>query len=84
MEFKIEENRIYSENEKGKIIAEITFPKIEEGLYDINHTFVDESLRGQNIGKKLVQMAIEEIQKKNGKFKATCSYAKHYIEKNLK
>ena len=84
MEFKVENDRIYCENNDGKIVAQITFPEIKEGVYDINHTFVDESLRGQNIGKKLVQMAIEEIEKKNGKIEATCSYAKHYIEKNLR
>ena len=82
MDFRIEENRIYSVNNENKIIAEITFEKIEKGTFNINHTFVDESLRGQKIGEKLVQMAIEEIKKKNGKIQATCSFAKHYLDKN--
>lgn len=84
MEFIKEENRIYSENENGEVIAEITFPEVENGVYNINHTFVDESLRGQKIGQKLLEMVIEEIKNKNGKLEASCSYAKHYIEKNLK
>ena len=82
MDFKIEENRIYSVNNENKIIAEITFEKIEKGIFNINHTYVDESLRGQKIGEKLVKMAIEEIKKKNGKIQATCSFAKHYLDKN--
>ena len=82
MDFKIEENRIYSVNNENKIIAEITFEEIEKGIFNINHTFVDESLRGQKIGEKLVKMAIEEIKKKNGKIQATCSFAKHYLDKN--
>ena len=82
MDFKIEENRIYSVNSDNKVIAEITFEELEKGIFNINHTYVDESLRGQKIGEKLVQMTIEEIKKKNGKVQATCSYAKHYLEKN--
>ena len=82
MDFIIEENRIYSLNAKNDIIAEITFEEKEKGIYNINHTFVDEILRGQKIGKKLVEMAIDEIKKKNGKVEATCSYARHYLEKH--
>lgn len=81
LEFIKEENRIYSKNSEGNIIAEIDFPEIETGIFNISHTFVDESLRGQGIAKKLVEMAIEEIERKNGKVVATCSYAKNYIEK---
>ena len=82
MEFIIEENRIYAIDNNKKIIAQIDFNEIEKGVYNINHTFVDESLRGKGIAKKLVEMAIDEIKKKNGVVKATCSYAKHYLEKN--
>ena len=82
MEFIKEENRIYCENENGEILAEITFQQLENNVYNIDHTFVDGSLRGQGIAQKLVKIAIDEIKKKNGKVKATCSYAKHYIEKN--
>lgn len=82
MEFIEEDNRIYGVDKQGNIIAEITFPKDKDGYYNINHTFVDESLRGQNIGKKLVEMALEKIRKNEGEVRATCSYAKHYLEKN--
>ena len=82
MEFKKEEGRIYITDENKNTIAEITYENMQNGTYNINHTFVDESLRGQGIAKKLVEMAIEEIKKKNGKVTATCSYAKHYLEKN--
>ena len=81
MEFVKDKNRIYGEDKNGKVLAEITFPEVKEGVYNIDHTFVDESLRGQGIAKKLVEMAIEEIRNKNGRIEATCSYAKHYLEK---
>lgn len=80
MDFIKEDNRIYSVNNQNKVIVEVTFPEIEKGIFNIDYTFVDESLRGQGIAKKLVEMAIEEIKKKNGKVQATCSYAKHYLE----
>ena len=83
MKFIKTESSIYSVNSEGKRIAEITFNEIEKGVFDINHTFVDESLRGQKIGQKLVEMAIDEIKKKNGKVVASCSYAKHYLEKKM-
>lgn len=81
MDFIKENGRIYSINEQGKIVAEITYEELGQGTFNINHTFVDESLRGQGIAQKLVEMAIEDIKKKNGKVQATCSYAKHYLEK---
>lgn len=84
MEFKIEENRIYLENNEGKVIAEIEFEKMENNKYNIYHTFVDESLRGQGIASKLVQMAVNEIRKRGGEPTATCSYAKAWLEKQGK
>lgn len=83
MEFFKEDSRIYSLDENKKVIAEITFEEIEKGIFNINHTFVDESLRGQGIASKLVEMAVEEIQKRNGKVQATCMYAKKWLEKNI-
>lgn len=82
MEFLKENSRIYSLDENQKVIAEITFEEIEKGVFNINHTFVDESLRGQGIASKLVEMAVDEIQKRNGRVQATCSYAKKWLEKN--
>ena len=81
MEFKIEDTRIYYEKD-GKVLAEIEFEKVGENNYNIFHTFVDESLRGQGVASKLVEKAVEEIAKRNGKVEATCSYAKSWLEKH--
>lgn len=80
MEFQKESNRIYSVNEGGNVIAEVTFPESESGVFCIDHTFVDDSLRGQGVAGKLVKMAVEEIQSRNGKVTASCSYAQHWLE----
>jgi predicted GNAT family acetyltransferase len=47
MELFYEENRFYAMDTKGSLLAEITFPFTAPGKVDINHTFVDASLRGQ-------------------------------------
>ncbi len=80
--FQTEESRIYMLDEAGKVIAEITFPQTAEGEYTIDHPFVDESLRGQGIASKLVQAAVDEIEKKGGKVRATCSYAVSWLAKH--
>jgi len=82
--FKEEAERIFIEDDDGTVIAEIDFPNMGNNRYVITHTFVDESLRGQGIASKLVEMAIEKIEKAGGKYDATCSYAKAWIEKNRK
>lgn len=82
--FTIEKNRIFMQNESGKTLAEITFPETSDGVYTIDHTFVDESLRGQGVASKLVQAAADEIEKRGGKIKATCSYAAKWLDKRLK
>lgn len=82
MEFIKEKNRIYKTDENGKVIAEITFPETEKNVFCIDHTFVDDSLRGQGIAGKLVEAAVSEIENKGGKVTATCSYAAHWLEKN--
>ncbi|MDD6573113.1 MAG: GNAT family N-acetyltransferase [Thermoflexaceae bacterium] len=83
MEFITESNRIYCEDEQGKVIAEITFPKVSDNVYCIDHTFVDDSLRGQGIAGQLVQRAVEKIRMENAEVTATCSYAKGWIEKHV-
>lgn len=77
-----EENRIYMQDESGKVIAEITFPENSEGIFTINHTFVDGSLRGHGVASKLVQAAVDDITDRGGKVAVTCPYAAHWLEKH--
>jgi predicted GNAT family acetyltransferase len=82
MEFKHESNRIYANNEQGAIIAEVTFPDVKEGVVNINHTFVDDYLRGQGIAGKLMVEAAEQLRKENKKAILTCPYAIGWFDKN--
>ena len=81
MDFIKENNRIYSKDKYGTIIAEISFNEVEKGVYNIDHTFVDESLRGKGIASTLVEEAVKEIKNRKCKVVATCSYAKKILEK---
>ncbi|MDR1953123.1 MAG: N-acetyltransferase [Clostridiales Family XIII bacterium] len=75
MEYKRDTNWIYATDEAGKVIAEITFPNIKDGIVSINHTFVDASLRGQGIASELVQEAYDTIKANGKKAVLVCPYA---------
>ena len=48
MPFITEKNRIVYQQD-GQTLAEITFPDFEDGVVNIDHTFVDPVLRGQGV-----------------------------------
>lgn len=82
MDFQKSANRIFSEDAQGKVIAEITFPDVDSTTVDINHTFVDDSLRGQGVAGQLMLAAIEQIRGQNKKGIVTCPYAVQWLEKH--
>lgn len=82
MEFQSEEYRIYATDDSGKLLAEITFPIDAHGAYEINHTFVDSSLRGKGIADQLMRAAVEQITRAGAKIVPTCSYARKWFEKH--
>ena len=59
MNFIEESNRIYCKDSQGKVIAEVTFPDIRYHVVNLDHTFVDDSLRGQGIAGKLMENVFE-------------------------
>lgn len=79
MKLKKEKNRIYAENEDGDTLAEVTFYEIGKGKYNIDHTFVDNSLRGQGIGSKLVEEAVKTLTEKGVQIEATCPFAQKWL-----
>ena len=80
--YEVREDEIVLLSGEGKKLAYISFVKDEKNVYTIEHTVVDASLQGQGIASELVKRALEEIRKRGGKVKATCSYAAHYLEKH--
>ena len=80
MEYITYKNRIAAV-EDDEEVGEVTFPE-RDGVYVINHTNVDDRLRGQGIASELVQRAVEEIERRGGRVEATCSYAALWLARN--
>ena len=82
MNFTIENNRIYFEDENGKLLAELKYKDINDNTVDINRTFVDPSMGGQGIAGKLMQTMVDQLIKENNTAVPSCSYAAKWFEKN--
>ena len=84
MNFKRTENQIALYSETGVLLAEVTFPYTDEthSTVEVDHTFVDASLRGQGIAGKLMDELADELKKRGLKAVPTCSYAVHWFEKH--
>lgn len=80
MEYITEKNRI-AVIEDGEEIGEVTFPE-RDGVYVINHTYVDNRYRGQGVASELVRRAVEAIEQRGGRVEATCSYALLWLARN--
>ena len=81
MEFQHERERIFALDEQGKLVAEVTFP-VSEGVADIDHTFVDQSLRGQGVAGQLLEAAVRQIRMEGLRAKAPCSYAAKWFKEH--
>lgn len=82
MEFKHESNRIYMDNDQGATIAAVTFPDVKDHVVNINHTYVNDSLRGQGVAGKLMIEVAEQLRREGKKAILTCSYAVSWFNKN--
>lgn len=82
MEFQYQTNEIYLLDGQGRKIAQITFPALSEDTVEIDHTFVDDSLRGQGVAGKLMEAAVDHIKAQGKKIRPTCSYAVKWLEKH--
>jgi predicted GNAT family acetyltransferase len=61
--------------ENGEWLAEMTYFKSGGNEITIDHTEVDERLRGENIGEDLLAEAVKYARENGLKIKATCPYA---------
>ncbi len=82
MNFQHEDNRIFLLNEDGKEIAEVTFPSLKDDVVNINHTFVDPSLRGQGVASKLMMELVKKLRAQNKKALISCPYAVQWFDRH--
>jgi len=74
------ENGVFYIEQNGKIIAEMTYTWAGTDRIIIDHTQVDNSLKGQGVGKQLVTKAVEFARAKHIKIVPICPFAKRVLE----
>ena len=72
--------QFYIEND-GKVIAETTYIWSGPQRIIIDHTEVDESLKGKNIGKQLVDKVVTFAREKHIKVMPLCPFARAVFDK---
>ncbi len=75
MEYRYTPNRVCLIDANNKILAETTYPDVDEHTVNINHTWVDSSLRGQHVAERLLKIAAEQLRLQQKKAVLTCPYA---------
>jgi uncharacterized protein len=61
-------------NSQGQRIAEISYVWSDEKQIIANHTWVDDSLRGQGMARQLLDTLVDFAREKQLKIVPTCSY----------
>lgn len=56
MGFTYGSNQIALYHSDNNLLAEVTFPTVDQNTVNINHTFVDDSLRGQGVAGQLMEL----------------------------
>jgi len=80
-DIKFTKGRFYIEDFNGKMIAEVTYVEQYGDTLHLDHTFVDESLRGQGVAKMLVDKVVELARKENKDIFPKCPYARSLFER---
>ncbi len=63
-------------------VAEMTYRRHDEHSVTIEHTVVDDRLRGQGVGRKLLDAAVAWARASNTRFYVTCPYALAQFKKD--
>jgi uncharacterized protein len=82
LDFIHDHNKVYVNDESNHMIAVVTFPIIKENVVNIDHTYVDNSLRGQGIAGRLMEETVSNLRKNNLKAILTCSYAVKWFQEH--
>ena len=75
---------LYIGDSEEKPLAEMVFDSSGKDSIIIEHTFVSEELRGQNIARQLLQSLVDLARKENKKIVPLCPFAKTEMMKNNK
>ena len=79
MQLKRAERKIEAHQE-GEVIGEITYSDTNNGMWIIDHTYVDPAHRNQQIGEQLVAEIVNWAREANVKLLPLCPFAKKEFE----
>lgn len=82
MEIKQGFNKFYIGESEDRPLAEITYQPQGENTIIADHTYVSKELRGQNIGKGLVEVLTNWARKEQKKIYPLCSFVKAEMTRN--
>ncbi len=66
----------------GRRLAEMTFSRLNPQKFIIDHTEVDDSLRGQGAGRALLDFAVAYARSQGVKYLPLCPYAAAQFKKD--
>jgi predicted GNAT family acetyltransferase len=67
---------------EGIRLAEMTYSRVNEHLIIVDHTLVDEQLRGLGVARRLLDKLVAWARESKTRVAATCPYAKAQFEKD--
>lgn len=82
MNWSYEPGRVYTVDETNTCIAEATYVFLDNRTVDINHTYVDPSLRGQGVAADMMETVAQRLRQDGLKAIASCSYANAWLNKH--
>jgi predicted GNAT family acetyltransferase len=74
-------NGMFYVEQEGRVLAQMTYVWTGAERIIIDHTEVDDALRGQSAGKQLVAKAVEFAREKSLKIIPLCPFAKSVFDK---
>lgn len=66
----------------GIRLGEMTYSRVDEHLIIVDHTLVDEQLRGLGVARRLLDTLVAWARETKTRVAATCPYAKAQFEKD--
>lgn len=68
--------------QEDELTAKAVVETSDDKIFNIVHTFVSPDYRGKGLAGEVMAMAVDFIQRMDGKFKADCSYAATYLKRH--
>ncbi len=82
LDFVREGQALVARDASGELLAEITFPETETGVWDVDHTFVSPRLRGQGVADRLVRAVLELARAEGKRLVASCPYVRVWCKRH--